>query len=97
MKFNLNPRDWLPPLYADFGVSALLTTLSTVGTILILVWLGLHGQVDDALKLSGVLVAMTYKFWDGYLSKRKDDEERRERMTTSNGNGSTPKPNGGGQ
>lgn len=83
-----------PPLWNDFGVSALLTTVATLGTILILVKLGLSGQVDDALKLSGVMVAMTYKFWDGYLSKRKEDEERRERMTVA-GNGNTPRPPGG--
>lgn len=74
------------PFFKDFGISAFLTILTTTGTIFILVWLGLNERVDDALKLSGVLVAMTYKFWDGYLDKRKDDEERRERMTgTGNG------------
>ena len=77
----------IPPIFKDLGVSAFLTILTTVGTIVLLVWLGLHGKVDEALKLSGVLVAMTYKFWDGYLNKRQQDEDRRERMAgTGNGN-----------
>lgn len=76
-------HDW--KLINDLGISAFLTIITTTGTIGILVWLGAHGQVDDALKLAAPLILMTYKFWDGYLSKRDKDEDRRN-------NGAKPLP-----
>ena len=62
-------------LWDDFGVSALLTLTTTLGTIFTLAWLGLHDDVDGALKLSAPLILLTTRFWEGYLEKRKREQE----------------------
>ena len=82
-------RVHLPPIYHDLGVSAFLVILvasTEMAGILLMVY---RGQVAEAGAVAGVLSPIAWKFWDGYQAKRKDDEDRRERMTPKSTGGTS--------
>ena len=70
MKFSLPTFK----LWHDFGVSALLTVIVTSGTVYLGIWAVMHDRVDVAGSTIGTFGLLTKMFWDGYLSKRKDDQ-----------------------
>jgi hypothetical protein len=61
-------------LWRDFGVSALLATITTGGTVFIILWLAMHGQTEEAGVLAGPLILMSKMFYEGYLAKREKDQ-----------------------
>ena len=84
------------PFFKDLGISAFLTLVVVVAYVFIAIYGVLNAErpavaiaVTSALSSLGILIM---KFWGDYQAKRKDDEDRRERMSgTGNGNGA-PKP-----
>lgn len=73
------------PLFRDLGVSALLAIMTTASALFITISLGLHGQVDDALKLAGPLFLLAERFVEAYQTKRREDKAREEREHIANG------------
>lgn len=64
-------------LWHDFGVSALLTTITTSATMFVAVWALMNDRVEEAKEIIGILSVLTSTFWNGYLSKRKDEYEKK--------------------
>ena len=82
--------DRLPPIFKDMGVSAsllILMTCSTVGLTIYAFAVGKMAEAAGPLASFGILNTM---FWNGYLAKRKEDEERRERMNGTGNGGEKP-------
>ena len=72
------PRFGLPTfrLWHDFGVSALLTTMTTSATMFVAVWALMNDRVEAAKEIIGILGVLTTTFWNGYLTKRKEEKDK---------------------
>lgn len=62
-------------LWHDFGVSALLVTLTTSTTMFVAIWGLMNGKIDQSKEVIGILSVLTTTFWNGYLTKRKEEQE----------------------